>query len=439
MIRKVFTAAVLLAAALFLCGAAQADIQVNEFPGFDAIPGEFLLMEGGIPELPYEQVMEDGTIVVTGLKAWNTPPEVMTGWIFEKGIGWYSDSTETYDDKIVVRSDMAENEAVYFQLPETEDSPVQIAFFIQRSFYNASDDPTQGYARARIQFKESGISAICYEDGSFEIDREDDQANMNVLYSESGSLVYVWANMVPPDGYGVLGSYKLTPETDCLTGEQFIEITVSGDVDPDARPFRLADETLPVKTRKEDGNRYDFLEGEPALPVLDPLPAEGLPEVWPADYPDGFPEFSCEAAGGKYIWTVEDLTPWGGRVNLPGAIYSMSKEDNTINYFNSASTMRELPEDKLTIVSEDENGFFHADTETERGPYRMILEGNAPADGDGNLKPTLMIKLYIYEDRDITVKYFSDGSTVQKQISVKINDSLVTGSYGEDNRLEKTD
>ena len=135
---------------------------------------------------------------------------------------------------------------------------------------------------------------------------------------------------------------------------------------------------------------------------------------------------------------MEDLTPWGGRVNLPGAIYSMSK-GNIINYFYSASTMRELPEDKLTIVSEDENGFFHADAETERGPYRMILEGNAPADGDGNLKPTLMIKLYIYEDRDITVKYFSDGSTVQKQISVKINDSLVTGSYGEDNRLEKTD
>ena len=35
---KFFLVTVLLAAAVFLCSAAQAEIRVNEFPGFDVIP-----------------------------------------------------------------------------------------------------------------------------------------------------------------------------------------------------------------------------------------------------------------------------------------------------------------------------------------------------------------------------------------------------------------
>ena len=61
---------VLLAAAVFLCGAAQAEIRVNEFPGFDAIPEHFDLLADEMPPLPSAKIEPDGTIIMTGLKAW---------------------------------------------------------------------------------------------------------------------------------------------------------------------------------------------------------------------------------------------------------------------------------------------------------------------------------------------------------------------------------
>jgi hypothetical protein len=159
--------------------------------------------------------------------------------------------------------------------------------------------------------------------------------------------------------------------------------------------------------------------------------------VWPAEYPDAFPAFSCEEKDGKTIWTVESLTGWGARVNIPGETYLMG-DNSRINYYWHAYTMDEVPEDRFRIVSEAPAGFVEADVETERGPYRMHIGGDVGTDNEGNPAASLGVVLSIYEKRDIELRYVTDGKTGWKEITMPVNGEMVCGVYGEDNRLEYT-
>ena len=425
-------AVLLLCAALLLCGAARAEIRVNGFPGIDAIPGHFELLADETPPLPSMEIREDGSIAVTGLTAWGVAPELMTGWRFSAE-RWYSDSSETYDDGIVVAAKPEANEYIAFPALETEDCPAEMYLIIGNDRNSA--DPERGSVSVMFRYKEDGTRATLETNGMTLIEREDGQDSLTVMYSESGELLSAVETVMQPDGFGLLGAYELARVTDCLTGEVFDEITVTGEADPDAMRIRTAGEAVPLRIRIQTGDKFGFKEGDPALPVMDPLPADALPETWPAEYPDAFPEFSCEKAGGKYVWTVESLTGWGARVNLPGETYAAGGE-NYINYFLRACTMDEVPEDRFRIVSEDENGFFHVSVETEPGLYRMELEGEAKADGEGNPAPRLRLGLTSEGDRTIRVEYFSDGTTVRKKITTTIGGESVSGEYGEDNRLE---
>ena len=425
---------VLLAAAVFLCGAAQAEIQVNEFPGFDAIPEHFDLLADGMPPLPSAKIEQDGTIIVTGLKAWGIDQQMMTDWEWYSAGGLYSDSTETYDDKMVIRAKGREsNVHIGFPVMEAEDCPTVMSLMVGNKFY--SDDPAEGEVTVIFQFKADGTKATCQTDRRVLVEREDVQENLSAYYSESGEFISARETRMNPDG---IASYELMRVTDCVTGERFDEITVTGEMEPDAMQIRMAGEAIPQRIRIQAGDKYAFKEGEPALPVLDPLPENALPEVWPAEYPDAFPAFSCEVKDGKTIWTVESLTGWGARVNIPGETYLTDYENNntTINYFWRSYTMDEVPGDRFRIVSEAPDGFFHTSVETERGPYRMELEGQAISDSEENPAPWLWLGLIINENRNIEVGYFSDGTTVRKQISMPVDGQIVTGVYGEDNRLE---
>ncbi len=98
--------------------------------------------------------------------------------------------------------------------------------------------------------------------------------------------------------------------------------------------------------------------------------------------------------------------------------------------------MDEVPEDRFRIVSEAPAGFFEADVETERGPYRMHIGGDVGTDSDGNPDPSLGVILNIYENRDIELRYVTNGKTGWKEISMPVDGRTVTGVYGEDNRLK---
>lgn len=431
---KLFLVTVLLAAAVFLCGAAQAEIRVNEFPGFDAIPEHFDLLADEMPPLPSAEIDSDGTITVTGLKAWGIDQEMMSDWQWTDWGELYPVSSETYDDKMVIRVKGREsNEYIGFPVLETENCPAEMLFFVGNDFY--SDDPSKGKVTVEFRYKADGTNATRNPDGAVTIEKDDGQAILSVYYSESGDFLSAMETRRLSDGFG---RYELVRVTDCLTGEQFDEITVTGEVEPDAMQIRMAGEAIPQRIRIQAGDKYAFKEGEPALPVLDPLPENALPEVWPAEYPDAFPAFSCEVKDGKTIWTVESLTGWGARVNIPGETYLTDYENNntTINYFWRSYTMDEVPGDRFRIVSEAPDGFFHTSVETERGPYRMELEGQAISDSKENPAPWLWLGLIINENRNIEVGYFSDGTTVRKQISMPVDGEIVTGVYGEDNRLQ---
>ena len=119
---KFFLVTVLLAAAVFLCGAAQAEIRVSEFPGFDAIPEHFELLADGMPPLPSAEIEPDGTIIVTGVKAWGIDQELMTDWQWTAWGGLSPVLSETYDDKVVIRAkERQRNEYVGFPVPAAED------------------------------------------------------------------------------------------------------------------------------------------------------------------------------------------------------------------------------------------------------------------------------------------------------------------------------
>ena len=426
-------AAMFLCAAMLLCGAAQAEIRVNEFPGIDAIPEHFELLADGTPPLPSMTIQADGSIVVTGLKAWGVAPEMMTDWTFAAE-RWSSDSSETYEDRMIVRAKREPNEYVCFPAVETEDCPAVMYLVIGNDYHSA--DPDRGSVSVEFRYKADGTTATLETDGMLFIERNDGEGRLTVWYDESGELMSLGETVMQPDGFGFLGDYEMARVTDCLTGEVFDEIIVTGEADPDAMRIRMAGEEVPRRIRIQTVDKLAFKEGDPALPVMDPLPADGLPEVWPAEYPDGFPEFSCEKVGDKYVWTVESLTGWGARVNIPGETYLIDDE-NYINYFWRSHTLDEVPEDRFRIVSEDGNGFFHVTVETEQGPYRMSLEGEAKTDAEGNPAPCLRLRLEIQEDRYIEVEYSSDGTTVRKKITTMIGGESVTGEYGEDNRLKQ--
>ena len=433
---RLFLVTVLLAAAVFLCGAAQAEIKVNEFPGFDAIPEHFDLLADGMPPLPSAKIDSDGKMTVTGLKAWGIDQQVMTDWVWNTWGELYPVSSETYDDKIVIMAEGRESN-VYVILPvlETEDCPTEMNLVVGND-YN-SNDPTKGAVSVRFRYKADGTEATLQSNRSLMIEKDDTLECFYAFYSESGEFLSASETRRPPDGFGRLGDYALVRATDCLTGERFDDITVTGEVEPDAMQIRMAGEEIPRRVRIQAEEKPAFKEGDPALPVLDPLPENALPEVWPAEYPDSFPEFSCEVKDGKTIWTVESLTGWGARVNIPGETYLMG-EDNRINYYWRAYTMDEVPEDRFRIVSEAPDGFFEADVETERGPYRMHIGGDVGTDSEGNPAASLGVILNIYEKRDIELRYVTDGKTGWKEITMPVNGEIVTGVYGEDNRLEYT-
>ncbi|MBP5728343.1 MAG: hypothetical protein J6Y48_14835 [Clostridia bacterium] len=433
---KLLLVIILLASAVFLCGAAQAEIRVNEFPGFDAIPEHFDLLADGMPSLPSAKIEPDGTIIVTGLKDWEIDQEVMIDWVWYAAGGLYPASSETYDDKIVIRAEERKsNEYIAFRVPETEDCPTEMDLMIGNAFN--SDDPAQGEVTVRFRYKADGTMATCEANRTVLIEKEDEQGGMSVQYSESGDFICATEMRRFPDGYGRLGDYLLARETDCLTGKQFESVTVTGEVEPDAMQICMAGEAIPRKVKILTEGKLDFKEGDPALPVLDPLPENALPEVWPAEYPDSFPEFSCEVKDGKTIWTIESLTGWGARVNIPGETYLMG-EDNRINYYWHAYTMDEVPEDRFRVVSEAPDGFFQASVETERGPYWMEMGGEVQTDSEGNPDPWLGVVLEIQENRDIEVRYVTNGKTGWKEISMPVDGKMVTGVYGEDNRLQQT-
>lgn len=431
---RLFLVTVLLAAAVFLCGAAQAEIRVNEFPGFDAIPEHFDLLADGIPPLPSAKIDSEGKMTVTGLKAWGIDQQVMTDWVWNMWGELYPVSSETYDDKIVIMAEGREsNEFVVLPVMETEDCPAEMKLVVGNDFN--SNDPTKGVVTVRFRYKADGTEATIQSSRSLMIEKDDTLECFYAFYSESGEFISATETRRPPDGFGRLGDYALVRATDCLTGERLDDITVTGEVEPDAMQIRMAGEAIPRRIRIQAKEKPAFKEGDPALPVLDPLPENALPEVWPAEYPDGFPSFSCEERDGKMIWTIGSLTGWGARVNIPGETYLID-DDNHINYYWHAYTMDEVPEDRFRVVSESPDGHFSASVETERGPYRMILDGQATADSEGNLACQLGIGLIIYENRNIEVWYSSDGTTVLKRINMPVDGEIVTGDYGEDNRLK---
>ena len=147
---RLFLVTVLLAAAVFLCGAAQAEIKVNEFPGFDAIPEHFDLLADGMPPLPSAKIDSDGKMTVTGLKAWGIDQQVMTDWVWNTWGELYPVSSETYDDKIVIMAEGRESN-VYVILPvlETEDCPTEMNLVVGND-YN-SNDPTKGAVSVRFR------------------------------------------------------------------------------------------------------------------------------------------------------------------------------------------------------------------------------------------------------------------------------------------------
>ena len=431
---RFFLAAVLLAAAVFLCGAVQAEIRVSKFPGFDAIPEHFELLADGMPPLPSAKIESDGTIIVTGVKAWGIDQQSMTDWEWTDWGVLDPVSSETYDDKVVIRAkNRKSNEFVNFPIPGTEDSPAEMDLIIGNDFN--SYDSTKGAVSVRFRYKADGTEATCETGRTVRIERRDERENLTVRYDESGDFISAGEIRSNPDGYGRLGDYALLRVTDCVTGEQFDEITVTGEVEPDAMQIRMAEEAIPRRLRIQAKERPDFNEGDPALPVLDPLPENALPEVWPAEYPDAFPAFSCEVKDGKTVWTVESLTGWGARVNIPGETYLM-RYGNNINYYERSYTLDEVPEDRFRIVSELPYGSVNIPVETEHGPYRMKLSGKVETDSEGNPAPWLQMTLIINEKRYIEVEYFSDGKTVRKKISMMTGDRFITGEYGEDNRLQ---
>ncbi len=429
-----FPVIMLLAAAVLLCGAAQAEIRVNDFPGFDAIPEHFELLPDGIPPLPSARIEPDGTIIVTGLNAWGIDRQMMTDWEYTDWGDLYPVSSETYDDQMIIRAENRKsNEYVNFRAAGTEECPTETVLSIGNDIN--SSDPTKGAVSVSFRYKADGTKATCLTNGIVMVEREDGQGSLTAYYTWSGefeSAVEIRAN---PDGFGRLGDYTLVRATDCVTGERFDEITVTGDVKPDAMQIRMAGEAIPRRVRIQAKARPDFKEGDPALPVPDPLPENALPEVWPKEYPDRIPEFSCEVKDGKTVWTVESLTGWGARVNIPGETYLMDGR-NYINYYWRSYTMDEVPEDCFRIVSGAPGGFFEATVETERGPYRMRIGGEVDTDSEGNPDPWLGVVLEIDEKRSIEVRYVSNGKTGFREISMPVDGRTVSGVYGEDNRLQ---
>ena len=432
---------VVLMAAVFLGATAQAEIRVNEFPEIDAIPEHFVAADE-LPPLPTYKVRGEpqgsmSRYTVTGVKAWGVDPEMMADlrYSFEKG--WYSTSSNRYDDQIVFILDLKPGDGMLFPAVETEDGPVNIYLTIMKD-YN-SDSPSSGLIETEFRFKADGTSMRLRTDGELWIKREYENGHLNVWYDESGNIMFSEEVIATPDGFGRLGAYTLERVTDCLTGERFEELTVEGGLDPDATRLRIAGEELPRKIKILPPGKTAFGEGDPVLPVRDTLPADALPEVWPAEFPDAFPAFSCEEADGKYIWTVESLNAWGARPNIPGETYLVREAPGSIysiNYYTRDRTFDDVPDDRFRIISEDRDGAFRVNVYTVENDAWITLEGEAKADSEGNPAPTLSLTLeFKYPTRRAFVKYFSDGTTVQKQITAEIGGEKVTGEYGEDNRL----
>ena len=432
---------VVLMAAVFLGATAQAEIRVNEFPEIDAIPEHFVAADE-LPPLPTYKFRGEpqgpmSRYTVTGVKAWGVDPEMMADlrYSFEKG--WYSTSSNRYDDQIVFILDLKPGNGMSFPAVETEDGPVDIYLTIMKD--ENSDSPSSGLIEIEFRFKADGTSMRLRTDGELWIKREYENGHLNVWYDESGNIMFSEEVIATPDGFGRLGAYTLERVTDCLTGERFEELTVEGGLDPDATRLRIAGEELPRKIKILPPGKTAFGEGDPVLPVRDTLPADALPEVWPAEFPDAFPAFSCEEADGKYIWTVESLNAWGARPNIPGETYLVREAPGSIysiNYYTRDRTFDDVPDDRFRIISEDRDGAFRVNVYTVENDAWITLEGEAKADSEGNPAPTLSLTLeFKYPTRRVFVKYFSDGTTVQKQITAEIGGEKVTGEYGEDNRL----
>ncbi len=416
---------VLLAACLLLAPAAQAEIRLNEMLPFDAIPQEYSILAGEMPPLPEAEVTPERTVVIRGLAAWNVSPEMMTDWA-NGGYEWNAASDASYDDQLVLRAVPSSGSGYSIPCLTTGDLPAQIVL----SVYGRSNRPKNPVVSVAFKF-ETGETAEISEDLRLTIEKEMNGFLVSAYYDPEGKLSFVRVAVRDENGFGSIGSYELRQVSDCLTGEAFADLLVIGKADPEGIPVHLAAD-LPVKVTKWESEPSDSAAESP-LPVLDPLPADALPEVWPAEYPDSFPAFSCERVGDRYLWTVSGLLSYGARINLPGETYPGKGH---LNYYTRAYTLDAVPEDQIRILSDEPNGRFSVSVEPEPRYLSMFLEGNAPAGSDGALMPEMTLTLWIEKTRNIRVTYYSDGTTVRKEISMPVGDSRVIGEYGEDNKLK---
>ena len=432
-----------------LCVTAHAEIALNEFPSTVEIPETYTLLSSEMPPFPRAEFTGEGTVLVSGLAAWDVSPEMMTDWALNDN-SWIPDAPGLYDGQLVVTRIWRYNpetetnemgnavpnpgEGFVIPLKLTGDRTVEMILNVSADY----EDPLK--ADLYLTFRdEEGTEADLREDGTLyiteQVETETDKRNTMLVYQGDGTLSFVESSVFDPAQrwYEKLGSYELRRVTDCITGERFDELIVTGNPDPESVPFRMAGEALPVRTRLTDKDPFAWGE-EPALPVLDPLPDDGLPEEWPAEYPDACPSFSCEALNGVYVWTVESPLPWGARVNVGGETYA---DPELINYFYRSYTLDTVPDDRIRLVISDRHGTFEKRVETEQGPYEMSLKGDTRTDAEGNMTATLTLTLMIHDERDITLKYISDGTTQVKRITTSAGGRIVTGEYGEDNRLIK--
>ncbi len=67
----------------------------------------------------------------------------------------------------------------------------------------------------------------------------------------------------------------------------------------------------------------------------------------------------------------------------------------------------------------------------------MHIGGEVDTDSDGNPDPWLGLILNIHENREIELRYVTNGKTGWKEITMPVDGKIVCGVYGEDNRLQQ--
>ena len=84
-----------------LCVTAHAEIALNEFPSTVEIPETYTLLSSEMPPFPRAEFTGEGTVLVSGLAAWDVSPEMMTDWALNDN-SWIPDAPGLYDGQLVV-------------------------------------------------------------------------------------------------------------------------------------------------------------------------------------------------------------------------------------------------------------------------------------------------------------------------------------------------